>query len=331
MIPIKVSVIVAVFNAETTLPRCLDSLAAQTLQEMEFICVDDGSTDHSPKLLDTRAEKDSRFRVFHKANEGVSAARQFGMEQIRGEYVIHLDADDYVEPFAYEHMYEAAAKEHADMVICDAKRITNEGTTRMSYRSDDYSAPALINRMFSWETSALWNRLVRSELVSRYALQFPENLQLAEDRFWLVCLLSRSIKAGDQLHIIHLDEALIHYDQTANPASLTQNLNPKKIYAHMAQSYHVLIDQVDMVLFGRGFYTFILSMAFDAFWKQHQNDMGDNEYQNLFGPFEAGLRKYAPDGYRKALVIIALNRGLRHARRLKWIAIPGILRDKINL
>lgn len=331
MIQPKVSVIVAVHNAEKTLPRCLTSLAAQTLQEIEFVCVDDGSTDRSPAMLDACAEKDPRFRIFHKANAGVSATRQFGMEQIRGEYVIHLDADDYVEPFAYEHLYETAAKEHADMVLCDAERITNGGTVRMSYHSDDLSAPALMKRMFSWETSALWNRLVRTELVSRYALRFPDYLQLAEDRYWLVCLLGRSLKAGDRLRIIHLDEALIHYDQTSNPHSLTQALAPKTVYARMAESYRISIDEVDMALFGRDFYAFILSVAFDAFWKQRQNGLTGNEYQDLFGPFEAGLREYAPDGYRKALTLMALRRGLRQARRFKWMAIPGILRDKISL
>ena len=92
MYPVKVSVIVAVFNAEKTLRRCLDSLASQTIDSIEFICIDDGSTDASPVILDSYAAQDGRFKVFHKKNEGVSATRQFGLEHVSGEYVIHLDS-----------------------------------------------------------------------------------------------------------------------------------------------------------------------------------------------------------------------------------------------
>ena len=112
----KVSVIVVAYNAEKTLSRCLDSLKAQTLQEIEFVCVNDGSQDSTPAIMDAYAAEDPRFRVYHKANEGVSATRQFGMDHICGEYVIHLDSDDYAEPDAYGRLYEKAVAEKAQSV-----------------------------------------------------------------------------------------------------------------------------------------------------------------------------------------------------------------------
>lgn len=330
MEPVKVSVIVAVYNAERTLVRCLDSLAAQTLQEMEFVCIDDGSSDRSPAILDEYAEKDPRFRVYHKANEGVSATRQFGMEHVLGEYVIHLDADDYAEPFAYEHLYEAAAAEQADIVICDAMQITDSGTARMDYSARDLSVPAMIRRTLSWETSSLWNRLIRTRLIAQYELRFPPYLQLAEDRYFLTCLFSRSLKHGDSLHIVHLNEAPVYYDNTSNPASLTKFNSAKESYTKTVDSFRVLTDEVDMDLFGNDFYSFILGLAFKAFWSFGKNDLREENYRSLFVPFQQGIERYTPRTYRKALVLSALRKGIPFANRFRWIAVPAIFYDKVR-
>ena len=326
----KVSVIVAVYNAERTLRRCLDSLAAQTLREIEFVCIDDGSTDGSPSLLDQYAAHDSRFKVFHKDNSGVSATRQFGIEHICGEYVIHLDADDYAENTAYESLYKKAQADHSDITICDAIQIFDSGTNRMDYSASDLSASALIKRMFSWETSALWNRLIRTELIARYKLRFPDYLQLAEDRYFLVCLLSRSLQSGNSLKIAHLDQALIYYDTTANPASLTKSFSEKTVFTRMVDSYRILIPELDMSRFGKEFYSFILDMAFDAFWKFRSNDLDESDHHALFGSFAQGIKDYAPSGYRKTLVLLAFHKGIRFAEAFKWIALPTILLDKLK-
>lgn len=330
MVRPKVSVIVAVFNAEKTLRRCLDSLAAQTLHEIEFVCIDDGSDDGSPAILDAYAAADTRFSVYHNDNKGVSATRQFGIDHITGDYVIHLDADDFVEPTIYERLYGTALAEQADIVICNAMQITDTGVKQMDYASEDYTALALIKRMFSWETSALWNRLIRAELIKRYNLCFPGYMQLAEDRYFLACLLGRSLKTGDTLRIVHVGEALVHYDTTANPDSLTKSFSEKTIFTRMVESYRILIPELDMTRFGKEFYSFVLGMAFDAYWKFRHNDLDEHDYQTLFGPFEQGFRLYVPSEYRKTLVLLALHKGIRFAERFKWIAAPAIMRDKIK-
>lgn len=326
----KVSVIVAVYNAEKTLSRCLDSLKVQTLQEIEFVCVDDGSTDNSPKILDDYAAKDRRFRVFHKANEGVSTTRQFGLDHLCGEYVIHLDADDFAEPDGYLHLYEAASAEDADIVICDAKRITNTGIEYMDYSAPDYSVESLIKRTFSWELSSLSNRLVRTELISRYGLSFPKVMQLSEDRYFITCLLCRSLKSGDALRHVYLNEAVFNYDNTANPDSLTKFVSTRESMKRMTDSFRAVIDEVDMRLFGKDFYAFILDLAFKAFWSYGKSDLQGADFQHLFGSFEEGIKIYTPTGARKTLVLMALRRGITATNRLRWIAVPAILRDKIR-
>ena len=123
----KVSVILPVYNAATTITRMLDSLRDQTLVDFEVLMIDDGSTDNSGAILDEYAQKDNRFRVVHKKNEGVSAARQTGVELAQGEYVIHADSDDWVDQTMLEELYAKAENDDADVVICDFFSNTDTG------------------------------------------------------------------------------------------------------------------------------------------------------------------------------------------------------------
>ena len=116
---IKVSVIVPVYKSEVYLERCVDSLLAQTFRDFEILLIDDGSPDRSGEICDMYTRKDDRVRVFHQKNSGVSMARQKGLDEARGEYVIHADPDDWVEPDMLEQLYAKAKEENADMVICD--------------------------------------------------------------------------------------------------------------------------------------------------------------------------------------------------------------------
>lgn len=113
----KVSVIVAIYNVEKYLERCLESLINQRLRELEIILIDDGSTDDSPEICDKYAEKDNRIIVVHKKNQGLGMARNSGLELAKGEYVVFVDSDDFIEKNAYWEMYEAISSENAEMLI----------------------------------------------------------------------------------------------------------------------------------------------------------------------------------------------------------------------
>ncbi len=102
-----ISVIVPVYNIIPYLPRCVESLREQTYRNLEILLIDDGSTDDTPALCDRLAEGDARIRVFHKENGGPSSARNYGLEQARGEYVGFVDSDDYVDADMYERLYRA--------------------------------------------------------------------------------------------------------------------------------------------------------------------------------------------------------------------------------
>ena len=114
-----ISVIVPVYNTEKYLPRCIDSILAQTFTDFELLLIDDGSTDKSGTICDEYAKKDKRIRVFHKENGGVSTARQLGIDKAIGIYSIHTDGDDWIEKDMLKDMYDKIIEKNADILIAD--------------------------------------------------------------------------------------------------------------------------------------------------------------------------------------------------------------------
>jgi glycosyltransferase involved in cell wall biosynthesis len=116
---IKISVIVPIYNMEKYLEKCLDSLLSQTLEEIEIICVDDGSKDASPEILKRYAEKSAKIISLRKENGGLSDARNYGLPYATGEYIGYLDSDDFVDTDMYEIMYNKAKEQGSDIVECN--------------------------------------------------------------------------------------------------------------------------------------------------------------------------------------------------------------------
>ncbi len=120
----KLSIVVAIYNLEDYLPRCLDALVNQTLEDIEILCVDDGSTDSAPEIVDDYAKRYPELvKAFHKENGGEFTTRNYGLERATGEYVTFVDTDDYVESTWAEKLYNAASENDADLAVCAFERI----------------------------------------------------------------------------------------------------------------------------------------------------------------------------------------------------------------
>lgn len=203
----KISIISPVYNVEKYIHRCVDSIIAQTFTDWELILVDDGSTDTSGTICDQYASQDSRIRVIHKQNGGVSAARQTGLDASQGEYVIHADPDDWVEPTMLEELYAKAKAEDADMVICDY--YTNSGNSQsyiMQFVSEDpYTT---MRRILCGEgvLGSLWNKLIKRFVFLENDIRFYPNINFCEDS--LVCV---QILKNSDIKIGYLNRALYHY------------------------------------------------------------------------------------------------------------------------
>ncbi len=114
----KISVIIPIYNVENYLRKCLDSVVNQTYKNLEILLVDDESSDSSGLIADEYAQKDSRIRVFHNKNMGVSGARNYGLDHMKGDYVAFIDSDDYVDLTYFEKLYKALKDTASDMSVC---------------------------------------------------------------------------------------------------------------------------------------------------------------------------------------------------------------------
>lgn len=207
----KVSVILPVYNAATTITRMLDSLRDQTLVDFEVLMIDDGSTDNSGAILDEYAQKDNRFRVVHKKNEGVSAARQTGVELAQGEYVIHADSDDWVDQTMLEELYAKAENDDADVVICDFFSNTDTGQTLCKQRPSELKADVILRELFQQLHGSCCNKLVRQACYNKYNVRFPKGINHCEDLlFWAQLLQHNDVKVS------YLPKAFYHYYVNSN-------------------------------------------------------------------------------------------------------------------
>lgn len=124
---IKISVIVPVYNTEKYLPKCLDSIIAQTLKDIEILVVNDGSTDNSQQIIDGYSSKFRQIKSFTKENGGLSDARNFGIERAAGEYIAFVDSDDFIDAEMLETMYDLAQQNKAEIVMCDLEKVNENG------------------------------------------------------------------------------------------------------------------------------------------------------------------------------------------------------------
>ena len=205
-----ISVIVAVYNAEKTIRKCVDSLLAQTFTNLEILLIDDGSIDNCGKICDEYALSDSRIRVVHKKNGGVSSARQCGIENAQGEYTIHADPDDWVEPEMLEELYNKASEENADMVICDYYIDENKYVKQQPTSLDH---KVVLNELFQHLHGSCCNKLVKRDCYVKYDISFPEQISYCEDQYVMASILLHDIK------VAYCPMAFYHYMYSANSQS----------------------------------------------------------------------------------------------------------------
>ena len=132
-----ISVIVPVYNTEKYVAKCLESILGNTYTNIEVLCVDDGSTDDSLKVIESFSQKDNRVKVISQKNSGVSAARNNGIMQANGEYIAFVDSDDIVSKYYFESLYELAKKEVADIVFCSYKKVLKQDATLINKSIDN--------------------------------------------------------------------------------------------------------------------------------------------------------------------------------------------------
>lgn len=220
---VKVSVIIPVYNVEQYLRQCLDSIINQTLQDIELICVDDGSTDNSYTILQEYACQDNRIIVLQQRNSGAGIARNTGMKVAKGKYLAILDSDDFFEPDMLEKAYLQCKKDNADICVF---RSDKYDTQRQKYEPIPWTIkkqylpehipfrpveiyPYIFQMFNGWS----WDKLYRREFAERTGLQF-QGLRTTNDAFFVYMANIQAEK------ITIVDEILAHH-RVNNKAALS--------------------------------------------------------------------------------------------------------------
>lgn len=219
----KISIIIPVYNSGKTLRRCVDSVISQTLIDFECIMIDDGSTDESGGICDDYVGRDSRFRVFHKDNGGVSSARNVGLDNMKGEYVVFIDSDDWVLPNYLKNLYDGLLD--CDITISYSTYCYSDG----SIEKEKYPAQIISQSCFSllftdndlhWHTSP-WGKLFRSDIIQRNSLRFKKDVHIGEDAIFLYNYL----RIVDTVSVISCTDYCYLVDSSG---SLTKKINSVK-------------------------------------------------------------------------------------------------------
>lgn len=212
----KVSIIIPVYNAENHLSETVSAVCHQTLTDIEILLIDDGSTDNSPALCDALKEKDARIRVIHQKNQGVSAARNTGIDAASGDYIGFCDADDQPDADMYEYLLNIALEHDAEFVMIKSKIIHEDG------KISDASS----NAFFCWEEKepvlkffltgklsiAVYTKLIRADLGKK--IKFESGRKINEDKMYVFDALCLSNK------ICFSDVAKYKYYRRAGSSSL---------------------------------------------------------------------------------------------------------------
>ncbi|MCQ2267595.1 MAG: glycosyltransferase [Bacteroidaceae bacterium] len=224
---VKVSVIIPIYNVENYIERCAHSLFQQTLEDIEFIFINDCTPDNSivklEKVLTKYPYRKNNTQIIHfPVNKGQAAVRKHGMMLAKGKYIIHCDADDWVEHTLYEKLYNEAEKKKVDVVVCDFYNEYLDHTNIYHYPGDTNTLHE-ITRTDRTQWWVLWNRLINAELIHKYEIYPIEGQNFLED----VCVMMRIYYYANG--ISYINEPLYHYNRQNQNSTMNHTYSTKMI------------------------------------------------------------------------------------------------------
>jgi glycosyltransferase involved in cell wall biosynthesis len=226
---VSVSIIVPCYNVAAYLDQCMESLAGQSMEDIEIICVNDGSSDHTAEILREWRDRDGRVRVIDRKNSGVSAARNSGMEAAAGKYIGFVDPDDVVERNMFRRLFDAAVEKDADVAVCGYHEFCDRGGMDMPESGWSPSAGFFpeekaerFRRGTPWSRCAgtVWNKLIRRKLLEENGVRFVPGLRQGEDLYFCLMLLTVAPR------LLILPDRLYHY-RRERPGSASCGRDPR--------------------------------------------------------------------------------------------------------
>ncbi len=218
----SVSIIVPIYNSQDTLKATLSSLVSQTLNDIEILCIDDGSTDNSFDIASSFSKENPKVKVYKTANNGSFLARSKGISIAQGEYIGFCDADDTAEPQMFEKLYKAAKDSNAEIASCAYYR--KDGTTTSKTEMNHFQGVHCVDHRSGWLVSvntSVWNKLIRSDIAKNHFI-FNLKPRISEDALFLLSIYPNINK------IVFLPEPLYNYNINNSTAMKSINSNDIK-------------------------------------------------------------------------------------------------------
>lgn len=264
MIEAKVSVIIPVYNTEKYLKDCLDSLLGQSFQNFEAILIDDGSGDQSSAICDEYQKKDFRIKVIHQKNQGVSVARNRGIEEAKGEWIFFLDSDDILPENALKNLIE----QNSDFVIGSIEEIDEDGNYNgicNSIPKKELNKRQTLNILFDESLYGyqgyLWNKLYRYAIIRDNKITFDSSIKYNEDRLFITEYLLYCSKITMIPQIIYYyrqreGSALGQIKQEFKPAVLSELDAFEKMKKLLKKDYYEIYQMISRLIFEKALYWF---------------------------------------------------------------------------
>lgn len=234
----KVSIIVPVYNVESYLNECIDSIINQTYRNLEIILIDDGSTDLSGEICDRYKEIDSRILVIHQKNQGAANAKNNGLDLATGDYISFVDSDDYISKVFIETMMKSLQQNNSDIAECifylkykDSDKVEYFKNDNCIYDTESY----LEQYILDWKSSLFWNKIFKSELIDN--LRFKKERRCIDDEFFTYKAILKAHK------ISRINEPFYYYRQRKSSAINNQFNNKQKAQDNL----DVLIERYNLI------------------------------------------------------------------------------------
>lgn len=294
---VAVSVIVPIYDAESTLLRCLDSLKAQTFIDFEVLMIDDGSPDNCGAMIDEYARQDNRFKAIHQTNSGVSATRQCGIDHAQGEYTIHADPDDWVESTMLEELYAKAKEADADMVICDFYENSYQGQSYVRQQPSAVESGVILKELFLNLHGSCCNKLIRRSCYEQFGVSFPTGVFFCEDQYVIAALLKNNIK------VTYLPKAFYHYvrDNVASLSRVYTERSYQEDLAVMKLFLDLLGDTSVARLAERNKQVLMVVKAFYGGRKLYSS----SEFKRLFGSYATVFQEHGGGWLQRTMIRMA--------------------------
>ncbi len=306
----SVSVIVPAYQAAEYIERCLHSLFRQFLRNIQYIIIDDASTDATPdiirRIVDLYPHRRSQTIILtNKTNQGIGAVRQAALERATGEFVIHCDADDYFEPEALMMLYIQATTTDADIVICGHFIHHNDKVTEHRYNAIKPSPQRALEDIAAKRLhAAVWNKLIRRDFIRQHGITFPKGLNVCEDLIFSIHALLC------QPRIATYPGCLYHYDRDINSKSLSAI-----DYPHDPEQLCVWINELQRLPLSRHSIIYWTEMTHIAYWALRHDILDPHSYSRFFRPYIHLIRKSRYKMHIRLLTELAA-RGFSLPRRL---------------